>query len=109
MEGNGPYYKQARAEIRPRPERSFDDRLYGVAMSPETSPVVGELGARMMFFIQFALEQHLPGVELYREAYRKSQHRPAPPPLAIDFTICDRDGGRAEEDYGATRPATTSR
>jgi len=97
MEGNGPYYKQARAEIRPRPERSFDDRLYGVAMSPETSPVVGELGARMMFFIQFALEQHLPGVELYREAYRKSQHRPAPPPLAIDFTICDRDGGRAEE------------
>jgi len=97
MEGNGPYYKQVRAEIRPRPERSFKDRLYGVAMSPDTAPVVGELGGRMMFFIQFSLDQHLPGVELYREAFRKHQHRPAPPPLAIDFTFCDRDAGRAEE------------
>jgi len=75
----------------------FKDRLYGVAMSPDTAPVVGELGGRMMFFIQFSLDQHLPGVEIYREAFRKHQHRPAPPPLAIDFTFCDRDAGRAEE------------
>ena len=29
MEGNGPYYKQVRAEIRPRPERSFKDACMG--------------------------------------------------------------------------------
>ncbi|MGZ6195657.1 MAG: LLM class flavin-dependent oxidoreductase, partial [Candidatus Binataceae bacterium] len=97
MEGKGPYYKQARAEIKPRPERSFEGRLYGVAMSPDTAPVVGELGGRMMFFVQFSIDQHLPSVEIYREAFQKYQHRAAPPPLAIDFTFCDRDAGRAEE------------
>ena len=51
----------------------------------------------MMFFVQFSLDQHLPSVELYREAFQKYQHRAAPPPLAIDFTFCDRDAGRAEE------------
>jgi alkanesulfonate monooxygenase SsuD/methylene tetrahydromethanopterin reductase-like flavin-dependent oxidoreductase (luciferase family) len=97
MEGNGRYYKQARTEIKPRPERPFDARLYGVAMSPDSAPIVGELGGRMMFFVQFSIEQHLPGIEMYREAFRKHQHRPAPPPLAIDFTYCDRDAGRADE------------
>jgi len=97
IEGEGPFYKQVRAEIRPRPSRSFDGRIYCVAMSPDTAPVAAELGARMMFFIQFALDKHLPGVEIYREHFQKYQHRAAPPPLAIDFTFCDRDAGRAEE------------
>jgi alkanesulfonate monooxygenase SsuD/methylene tetrahydromethanopterin reductase-like flavin-dependent oxidoreductase (luciferase family) len=97
IEGNGRFYKQVRAEIRPRPERPFEGRLYGVAMSPDTAPMVAELGARMMFFIQFNIDQHLPSIELYRDAFRKAQHRAAPPPLAIDFTYCDRDAGRAEE------------
>jgi alkanesulfonate monooxygenase SsuD/methylene tetrahydromethanopterin reductase-like flavin-dependent oxidoreductase (luciferase family) len=97
MEGKGPFYKQARTEIRPRPERSFEGRLYGVAMSPETAPIIAELGGRMMFFVQFVLDKHLPGVQIYRENFRKYQQREAPPPLAIDFTFCDRDAGRAEE------------
>jgi alkanesulfonate monooxygenase SsuD/methylene tetrahydromethanopterin reductase-like flavin-dependent oxidoreductase (luciferase family) len=31
IEGNGKYYKQPRTAIRPRPERSFEDRIYAVA------------------------------------------------------------------------------
>lgn len=97
IEGKGPFYKQVRAEIRPRPSLSFDGRVYGVAMSPDTAPIIAEMGARMMFFVQFSIDKHIPGIEIYREAFRKHQHRPAPPPLAIDFTFCDRDAGRAEE------------
>lgn len=97
IEGDGPFYKQVRTEIRPRPSRSFEGRTYCVAMSPETAPIAAELNARMMFFVQFSIDKHLPGVEMYRENFQKHHHRKAPPPLAIDFTFCDRDAGRAEE------------
>ncbi|HTY53970.1 MAG TPA: LLM class flavin-dependent oxidoreductase [Candidatus Binataceae bacterium] len=97
IEGDGPFYKQVRTEIRPRPTRAFQGRTYCVAMSPDTAPIAAELGARMMFFVQFSLDKHMPGVELYRESFKKFNKQPAPPPLAIDFTYCDRDAGRAEE------------
>jgi alkanesulfonate monooxygenase SsuD/methylene tetrahydromethanopterin reductase-like flavin-dependent oxidoreductase (luciferase family) len=97
IEGDGPFYKQTRTEIRPRPSRSFKGRLYTVAMSPESAPIAAELEARMMFFVQFSIDKHVPGIESYREHFR-TRHRAAPPPVhAIDFTYCDRDAGRAEE------------
>jgi len=97
IEGDGPYYKQPRTELRPRPTRTFKDRFYGVAMSPDSFPVVGELGATMMFFLQFAIENHAPGVNMWREHFQKAQGRPAPSPLAIDISYCDKDAGKAEE------------
>jgi len=97
IEGKGPFYKQARTEIRPRPTRSFKGRLYAVAMSPESAPIAADFAARMMFFVQFSIDKHMPGIESYREHYRKTQHTEAPPVHAIDFTYCDRDAGRAEE------------
>ena len=35
MEGDGKYYKQPRIEIRPRPQHSFDGRIYAVASSED--------------------------------------------------------------------------
>lgn len=97
VEGKGPYYPQARTEVRPRPIKSFQGRTYCVAMSADTVPVAAELGASMMFFAQFEIERHKPGVDHYRELYRKHHGKPAPPPLAVDFMYCDEDAGRAEE------------
>lgn len=97
IEGDGPFYKQPRTEIRPRPSRTFKDRFYGVAMSPDSFPVVGELGATMMFFLQFQIENHVPGVNMWRECFQKAHGRTAPAPLAIDISYCDKDAGRAEE------------
>ncbi|MGH7897907.1 MAG: LLM class flavin-dependent oxidoreductase [Candidatus Binatia bacterium] len=97
IEGDGPFYKQPRTELRPKPTRTFKDRFYGVAMSPDSFPIVGELGATMMFFLQFAIENHVPGVNTWRESFVKHQGRSAPPPLAIDITVCDEDAGRAAE------------
>ena len=97
IEGTGPYYPQKRTEIRPRPLDSFKDKLYSVAMSPDSITAAAQLGARMMFFIQFALERHMPLLESYRQQYLQNHGTGALPPLAIDFVVCDRDTDRAEE------------
>jgi len=97
IEGDGPYYKQARTELRPRPTRTFKDRFYGVAMSNDSFPLVAELGATMMFFLQFEIENHLPGVDMWRENFRKHHGRSGPPPVAIDICVCDKDADRARE------------
>ena len=39
IEGQGPYYNQPRIEIRPRPQHSFDGRIYAVASSEDFGPV----------------------------------------------------------------------
>jgi len=36
IEGDGKYYQQPRTEIRPRPQHSFDGRIYAVASSEES-------------------------------------------------------------------------
>ncbi len=96
IEGQGPHFKQKRTEIKPAPLQSLEDRLYAVAMSPDSATIVGNLGARMMCFVQFSMDKHLPNFELYRDAYRKAHGRAAPPPLLLDFCYCDKDIARAE-------------
>jgi len=96
IEGAGPFYKQLHTEIRPRPSRSFKDRIYAVAMSPESVPIVAELGATMMYFNLFDDFVHVANVEAYRGHFLRHHHRSAPPVHNIDVTFCDRDKGRAE-------------
>src|ERR1700726_3947086 len=45
IEGNGPYYKQPRIEIRPRPQHSFDGRIYAVASSEDSIDSAANIGA----------------------------------------------------------------
>ena len=39
IEGDGKFYKQPRIEIRPRPQHSFDGRIYAVASSEDSVDV----------------------------------------------------------------------
>lgn len=96
IEGNGPFFAQKRTEIRPAPQQGIRDRLYAVTMSPDSAPIVGRLGARMMCFVQFSMDKHLPNFQFYREAYHEAHGHPAPPPLLLDFCYCDEDAARAE-------------
>ena len=50
MEGDGKYYKQPRIEIRPRPQHSFDGRIYAVASSEDSIDSAAKLGAHMVMF-----------------------------------------------------------
>ena len=73
IESDGPYYPQERIEIRPRPSRSFADRLYAVAGSNDSVDSAARLGARMVMFAERQWDHRLPGIERYRKAYRE-QH-----------------------------------
>src|SRR5438445_3666021 len=50
MEGDGPFYRQPRTEIRPRPARAFDGRVYAVASSVDSVVSAARLDARMVMF-----------------------------------------------------------
>jgi alkanesulfonate monooxygenase SsuD/methylene tetrahydromethanopterin reductase-like flavin-dependent oxidoreductase (luciferase family) len=97
IEGDDPHFPQLRTKIKPKPTQNAKDRLYGVAMSPESAQVMGELGARMMCFVQFDMAMHLPNIERYRSAFTQQHRRPAPPPVLLDFCYCDKDVGKAKD------------
>jgi alkanesulfonate monooxygenase SsuD/methylene tetrahydromethanopterin reductase-like flavin-dependent oxidoreductase (luciferase family) len=98
IQGDGPYYPQARTEIRPRPLRGFRDRLYCVGMSPDSVEQAAALGARLMIFSQQAWDTFAEGsLKDYRESYRKHHDREPPPPVTGDLLFCHEDPQQAEE------------
>lgn len=96
VSGDGPYYPQPPATIRPRPTRDFRDDLVCIAMSPDSLDVAGKLGAQMATFVQFPIEQHLPLIEQWRAAYREAQGSEPPPPVLTEFVYCHEDPEVAE-------------
>jgi alkanesulfonate monooxygenase SsuD/methylene tetrahydromethanopterin reductase-like flavin-dependent oxidoreductase (luciferase family) len=97
VEGKGPYYEQVRTEVRPRPLRSFRDRLFAVGISPESVEAVARLGARLMVFSQQPWEMFASGaLATYRAHWSKLQEGAAPPPLTGDLMFCHEDPAEAE-------------
>ncbi len=95
--GDGPYYPQSPTPIRPRPARTFRDRTYCVAMSPDSVLAAADLGARMVVFSQRPWADQAEAIGTYRDRF-EARHDHAPgPPVTCDFVYCDADPGRAEE------------
>ncbi|MFN0091684.1 MAG: LLM class flavin-dependent oxidoreductase [Acidimicrobiales bacterium] len=97
VEGDGPYFPQPRTEIRPRPERSFEDRFYAVASSDDSVDAAARFGGRMTMFADRAWEHRLPSIERYRELFQQHHARPAPPVMTADFCLCLPDADEAKE------------
>jgi alkanesulfonate monooxygenase SsuD/methylene tetrahydromethanopterin reductase-like flavin-dependent oxidoreductase (luciferase family) len=97
IEGSGPHFPQPRTAIRPRPERSFRDRTYCVAMSPDSVLAAADLGARMVMFSQRPWKDQAASLATYRERFEAAHGREPAPPMVCDFVYCDADAGRAEE------------
>ncbi len=97
IEGSGPFYPQPRTEIRPRPLRSFRDRLYCVGMSPDSVEQAAVLGGRLMTFTQQVWQQYVEGpLASYRASYRRHHGTEPPPPLSGDLMYCHPDPAVAE-------------
>ncbi len=96
VEGHGPYYKQPRVEVRPKPSRPIKDRMFCVAMSPDSVDVAAKLGAAMTTFVQKDIAQHAPEIHRYQKLFREHHGREAPPPIVTDFLYVDTDMGEAE-------------
>ena len=97
MENDGPFYPQPRVELRPRPSRSFRERTYSVAMSPDSVDAAADLGVGMMTFLQTAIADHLPAVDRYRELFRAAHGTEPKPPTFAEFLYCHSDAEQAEE------------
>ncbi len=96
IEGAGPYYPQLRTPIRPRPARSFRERLYVVGLSPESVEQAARLGARLMTFTQQPWEMYASGALAdYRAAWQKRHESEPPVPLTGDLMFCDASAERA--------------
>ena len=94
---DGPYFKQPRATIRPRPTKTFKGRTTQVAMSGDSVLEAAKHGVKMMQFAYKPMEVHQQEVRTYAKAYRV-QHKEAPPvPFFVDFCLCDTDSSRAAE------------
>jgi alkanesulfonate monooxygenase SsuD/methylene tetrahydromethanopterin reductase-like flavin-dependent oxidoreductase (luciferase family) len=97
IEGEGPYYPQPKTRIRPAPERSFRDRIYCVAMSPDSVDAAADLGARMVMFSQRPWVDQASAVQTYRERFVREHGTEPGPPVVCDFVYCDADESRAQE------------
>ena len=97
IEGNGKYYPQPRAVIRPQPVRSFKGRVTQVAMSPDSALEAATHAAQMMIFTQKPIEQHLEDFTPYRERFVKLHGYEAPAPLMAGITVCHEDRDYAAE------------
>lgn len=91
------FFKQPRAVIRPKPTRSFKDRLTQVAMSPESGEEAARLGAQMMAFNYKPMEVQKEEFEAYKAQFVEHHGKDPRPLLLTDMAVCDSDASRAEE------------
>ena len=98
IEGDGTYYKQPRTEIRPRPQHSFDGRIYAVASSDESIVSAAKLGAHIVMFADRPWEMRLPGIERGRALHREFHGTEPPAVMLTEFVICGNDISRCEEE-----------
>ena len=98
IEGDGPFYEQPRTELRPKPQHSFEGRIYAVASSEDSVNSAAKLGAHMVMFADRPWEMRKPVIEKGRELHRE-YHGTEPPHLMLtDFCVCGTDNERCEEE-----------
>lgn len=96
MHGDGRYYARPETPIRPRPNSSFDDRIFSVAMSPDSVLSAADLGAQMIVFSQKPWEDQAESYAIYCDRYLTAHDASPKPLLTCDFAYCDVDPGRAQ-------------
>ena len=95
-EADGKYYKQPRIEIRPRPQHSFDGRIYAVASSEDSVDSAAKLGAHMVMFADRPWEMRAPVINRGRELHRKYHGNEQPHLMITDFCVCGTSNAETE-------------
>ncbi len=98
IEGDGPHYKQLRTEIRPKPQHSFDGRIYAVASSEDSVDSCAKLGAHQVMFADRPWEMRKPMIDLGKELHRKYHGTEPPLPMLTEFIVCSTDLASCEEE-----------
>ncbi len=98
IEGNGKFYKQPRVEIRPRPQHSFDGRIYAVASSDDSVESAAKLGAHIVMFADRPWEMRAAGIERGRQLHRQYHGTEPPVVMLTDFCVCGTNLAETEEE-----------
>lgn len=98
IEGDGPYYKQPRTELRPSPQHSFDGRIYAVASSEDSVVSAAKLGAHIVMFADRPWEMRAPVIEKGRELHREYHGTEPPTIMLTEFCVCSTDLEQCEEE-----------
>ena len=98
IEGDGPFYPQPRTEIRPRPQHSFDGRIYAVASSEDSIDSAAKLGAHIVMFADRPWEMRAPMIKLGRDLHRKYHGTEPPHCMLTEFCVCGPDLAKTEEE-----------
>ncbi len=95
-EYDGKYVKQPRVRIRPEPFRSFKNRTYAAAISPESSLIMARLGIGILVIPQKPWEEHAAELAEYNKLFLAEQGVAAPRPYIAGWVACDKDAAKAE-------------
>jgi len=98
IEGNGKFYKQPRTELRPRPQHSFDGRIYAVASSEDSIESAAKLGAHIVMFADRPWEMRLPAIQRGCELHRKYHGTEPPEVMLTEFCVCGAKLAETEEE-----------
>ncbi|NNL86344.1 MAG: LLM class flavin-dependent oxidoreductase [Myxococcales bacterium] len=97
MEYDNAFGKQPRREIRPKPEHTFKGRTYAAAVSPESMPLMAELGIGVLIIPQKPWNVVQQDLAAYREVFLRTNGGEPPPPFSGGFVFVDESPDRAEE------------
>jgi len=92
----GERLQQPRRDIRPSPLRSFRGRTYAAAVSPESMPIMAQLGVGLLIIPQKPWDVVQHDLAVYHQVYREVNGTEAPPPLCVGFCFVDEHAERAE-------------
>jgi alkanesulfonate monooxygenase SsuD/methylene tetrahydromethanopterin reductase-like flavin-dependent oxidoreductase (luciferase family) len=94
----GEITRQPRRELRPRPFRSFEGRIFGSAGSPESVRTVAELGIGVLVINPEPRDALGVDFPTYNAVWSEVHgQRPQPAPLLSGTTFVDESGDRARE------------
>lgn len=97
VESDTKWYQIPHTEVRPRPFKSFKDRLIMVSMSPSSVEVAARYGLQTLRFSQGDWRNAIPEINLYRQTFQKLHNRQAQPFIISDFVLCFEDRQRVSE------------
>ena len=97
IEGHGPFYEQPRVELRPRPQSSFEDRIYAVASSEDSVNSAAKLGAHMVMFADRPWELRAEVINKGRELHRQYHGTEQPTLMITEFPICGSSDEQCED------------
>ncbi len=97
IEGDGKFYKQPRTELRPRPVKPIDGRIYAVASSDDSVVSAAKLNARMVMFADRPWPMRMGAINTHRHLIKELHGGPDLPPLLADFCVCTPTMDGAED------------